>query len=257
MGYHPKNDGPSALIPAVSIVTRRQLTAAGIAMALASTILTHETDGDGGGHHSRAFAMASEHFRRCQPRAKGVLVRSRHLVAISVPGGSYRILAVCLLGRHRLEALTDGEDQIAYRPPAISANGYQLAYGEEDDFQNTSAAYIEVGDVRNTTGWRYDANPLQGMTGAGPEVASVRVGSDGDVAWISCTSYALTPQFGARTRDCVRPARTSRSSVFRASPHGRPVLLDSGREIKQLSLRLSGGTLSWVHSGRRRHARLP
>ena len=232
---------------------------AGIAMALASTIVTHELDGDAGGHHSGAFAMASQHFRRCQPRAKGVLIRSRHLVVISVPGASYRILEVCLRGGHRLEALTDGEDQIAYRPPAISANGYQLAYGEEEDFGNgsESAAYIEVGDVRNTTGGQYDANPRQGLTGGPPEVASVRVGRDGDVAWISCTSYTLTAQFGARTRDCVRPARTSRSFVYRASHHGRPVLLDSGREIKQLSLRLSGGTLSWVHSGRRRHARLP
>jgi len=145
--------------------------------------------------------------------------------------------------------LTDGQFDVAFRFPAISVRGYRVAYGDDFEDDPLFAIDVKIADVRTGVQRKLDAH--------GDQVSSVRVAPEGAVGWISCTSdMNVSPFPGARSQDCVRPSRTSRSFVYRALPHGQPVLLDSGRDIEQFSLRLSGHTLSWVHSGRRRQARL-
>ena len=59
-----------------------------------------------------------------------------------------------------------------------------------------------------------------------------------------------------RTAQDRRGRTTVRRTVATASPQGRVRTLDAGGGIAARSLRLRGHTLSWLHDGRRRSARL-
>lgn len=199
----------------------------------------------GAGSVHVAGAGSNRGFRHC---TRGpVELRTRHVVVLK-PYGSEHYLEACLSSGH-VVSIADGIFNNAFYPPAVSARRYQVGYGDDFEDDPISATYVKVANIRTGRQKRFDTQ--------GDQVSSVQVTPDGGVGWISCISDNSSPSpYGGRTRDCARPTGASRSFVYRAQPHGQPVLLDSGRQIEQFSLRLSGHTLSWVHSGRRRHARL-
>jgi hypothetical protein len=93
--------------------------------------------------------------------------------------------------------------------------------------------------------------------------------SDGAVAWISCEQGVELPQSDiavGREARCQRPG--TYAWVYRESaaaeqgppqPDGQyqaPTLLDQGREIAPLSLRLHGSKLTWTNGTQHRSANL-
>jgi|GEM_PF-3014365 len=158
-------------------------------------------------------------------------------------------------------------------PGSVSIAGHMVAYGYDDGTDDpegiptrTTVRVIDL--TRQLLQGEFVALPIPAApTGnvdlivLGKVVRTV-VNAAGAVAWISCEpggnrvgfSYAV----GRRAR-CQRPGR--RAWVYSAIankqyPVRMPTLLDDGRGIAPLSLRLAGSTVTWIDHGARRMAPL-
>ena len=104
------------------------------------------------------------------------------------------------------------------------------------------------------------------------KVGSLRIDGAGHVAWIICPEpvYANGAGgniYGERKPDCLRPGAKDtvltsiggQTVVMNGMPTfvgGHLSVLDRGRRIDPLSLKLRGEALSWISGHRRRHAHL-
>jgi len=151
----------------------------------------------------------------------------------------------------RRTAVTDRENgDVANEPPAIDlAGGRVVGYAASINDAPGSDFIVSVENVGD------DQPVLYRASNRGDGVTSLRVLSDGSVAWIECTKPGASllnhgeVKCGNSTREIlrhrVRDGRKARPEVLARSPH-----------IKAYSLRLDGTRISWVQAGRRRSANL-
>ena len=107
----------------------------------------------------------------------------------------------------------------------------------------------------------YDIKRLRSLRNVGVEgrrVGSLRVRSDGAVAWISCPG----PQFygyllPVATPNCVRPGKAFNRVYLLTAKSRIPRLLDRGSYLDPRSLRRDGRLLTWRRNGKRHTYRLP
>jgi hypothetical protein len=145
----------------------------------------------------------------------------------------------------------DAPDQIyAFLPPALHLNRSVVGFGFDlcDGDCRTTVTAVDL-----TTGADINAGPASASTRV--KIGSLRVRSNGSVAWIACPEHQRRDLTASRRPNCVRAG--SLDSVYRRRVGSRTrELLDRGRAIDPSSLSLTGTTLSWLHNGRKHTAPL-
>jgi len=154
---------------------------------------------------------------------------------------------------------------------SVSIAGHVVAYGFDATLDNAetdpSVIYVGVVDLARPSAAVFVARPYPPGAPSGSTLPSAvgkvvrTVGkADGAVAWISCDAGGGRVGFdlavGRRAR-CQRPGR--QAWVYSANgrdPLGKPTLLDDGRGIAPLSLRLEGPTVRWTDRAAERIAPL-
>lgn len=193
-------------------------------------------------------SRASRFDERCRPSAARLVAANRY--ARIYYERSVSELAYCRPGRSEPEITLFAEQ--AYPPPAISLVGPYLGYAG-----NTS----EPGSVENIVivDTRRDEQVVF-FKPANGGVGSLKVNSQGSVAWIACPAGSLavgdlqctesgTPETGRDPRSIYR--HDSRST------EQDPIqLVARSRRIEVGSLRRKGGCIYWKQGGRTLHASL-
>jgi len=147
-----------------------------------------------------------------------------------------------------------------FPPPAIDVQGLVVGYASDykDDIFDPSDT--EVNAVRldgSPTGKRLPTSgtlPPVPNTGAPGVVlvGSLRVRSDGNVAWIQCPSHQDDPVYatGNPRPNCVKAGLSINRVYVEDAGDTRRRLLAKGRNIDPTSLRLYGTKLTWNQGGR-------
>lgn len=148
-------------------------------------------------------------------------------------------------------AVTHRENgDVANEPPAIDlAGGRVVGFAASINDAPGSDFIVAVENVGA------DQPVLYSASNRGDGITSLRVLSDGSVAWIECTK----PGASLLYRGEVRCGNSTRAVFRHRASDGRrarPELLAFSPRIKAYSLRLDGTRLSWVQAGGRRSADL-
>ena len=227
----------------------RRRVAINLASALAVVLASGATSALGGG-----LAPASSAATRCFPSSARIILKD-HVAAIADTADG---LIACDYNVRSPQLVDSPIDTIfAFRGPSLSLNGSYLGFAVDDCDPNAVTCVTRV--VRIDLTERYAGPtgfPAQPIGKPYVKVGSLRVGRHGGLIWIVCPERGDSLNLlGKQTPNCVRPG--DRDTVITLAAGAKSeVILDSGRQIDPSSLRLSGTTAGWSHSGRTRHARL-
>lgn len=197
--------------------------------------------------------------RGCAPARSVVLVAKG---ASRVYKTRDRHVSVCN-SRLGVREVFGDEGFVIFDPPAIALAGTKVGYGlgflAEPEFDTPTE--ISVHDFADA-GPRDDASyPALPNDLPAAQVTALKLLTSGRAVWIACESSVLPPPPRyVRGSECAKPSRIRyvvRSATKRTNMLGGIVVLDSGKRIRALSLRLSGRVASWRNGGTRRRARLP
>jgi hypothetical protein len=172
----------------------------------------------------------------------------------------FRVVA-CHRATDYEESVDTGSTSFAYLPPALSLDGAVLGFALlacDDDGCSTRVWAHDLARVGAPAGSSIGAPASLARGQRTAKVGSLRVKSNGSMAWIACPESgdpfaADVP--ASRRPNCVRPGSLDRVYALEA-PSAKPRLLDKGRDIDPSSLRRKGSVFSWVADGRRRRATL-
>jgi hypothetical protein len=220
-------------------------------------IVARDFDGSAVGP-SRTLATGPAYVRKrprnaCFPRrtVRTVASSSRARVFERRKSGYVRMDA-CLFARGELVPLSfGGEEDVVSPRPALHLAGGLVGYvrwvcGPTEGCFTT----VEVTDLRD------DVYGVRRVFGPGsyeredPQVGSLRIKSNGAVAWISCPGEAQ----GLAVSSCRRSSKKRVFAVDAASDE--PRLLATGRKIDVRSLQLRGSRLTWRDGRKLRSATL-
>ena len=205
--------------------------------------------------------------KQCTPAGSRTLAQNDHVRVFRSPApGTLRGLQVfaCAYAQGDRVPLDDGDQSFTFLPPAISLRGTLVGYASVScDFSgggNGCQTGVFVDDLSRPLGQtrltRANAGPNRFPA---VKVGSLRVKSNGALAWITCpeplASNSETQIVGDRGPTCVRAGSLDRVYKLDAGARKR-TLLDRGRRIQPSSLRLAGSQLSWRADGRLRRAHL-
>ena len=202
------------------------------------------------------WARASSAAARCFPAGSRVILKD-HVAAIAdTPDG---LMACDYSVRNPQLVDSPIATVFAFRGPSLALNGSYVGFAVDDcDYQKlTCVTQVAEVNLAERGGAGPTGFPAQPTGKPYVKVGSLRVGRHGDLIWIACPERAqdVLNLFGKQTPNCVGPGDRDTVITLAAGTKSE-VILDSGRQIDPSSLRLSGTTASWSHSGRRRHARL-
>lgn len=169
----------------------------------------------------------------------------------------------CLLATGKRTGLDLPPDVVAYPRPALALAGPIVGYategtGDPDARPDTRIQVVDLrtgGSPSDYAGSREDlpfATSRANFYDA--KVGSLRVKTNGAVAWIACrTEQNFEEEWGDPRPSCVRPGAFD--EVRKLEPgDSEPKTLDTGRRIDPRSLRLHGDRLYWLQRGKRRSA---
>ncbi len=216
---------------------------------------------------------APRHSGTCFPAHSRTLLQTYRARVYTVPDRSsprpFDTVA-CAYGLQGVDTL-DGGNTNAFQPPAISLAGYLLGYAIDYCDQDTCRTAVVIEDLRAPKRGTLIFRPA-GVNSRPVKVGSLRIDGAGHVAWIICPEpvYANGAGgniYGERKPDCLRPGAKDtvltsiggQTVVMNGMPTfvgGHLSVLDRGRRIDPLSLKLRGEALSWISGHRRRHAHL-
>jgi hypothetical protein len=187
--------------------------------------------------------------RDCRPRDGHAVRATRDATVFRVDfsDGPSPIYYGCLLARGTpVQMIADN-----MFTPSIRLAGPLVGYGANLCDPDTCETDVLVRDLRD------DTDGISRYVKAGPddtsEVASLRLRSNGAVAWISCSSFNPADVVDA---SCARPSgRLKRVSVL-SSRSTVPRIVDTGARIDPRTFELRGSLLTWRNGTTTRSARL-
>lgn len=207
---------------------------------------------------SRTLATGPAYVRKrprsaCFPKrtVRTVVSSSRARVLERRKSGDVRMEG-CLFARGELVLLSfGGEEDVIFPRPAIQLAGGLVGYARWACGPTEGCfTFVEVTDLRD------DVNGVTRLFDPGsderetPQVGSLRLRSNGAVAWISCPGE----EQGVDVSSC---RRGSKKRVFAAdAASDEPRLLATGRKIDVRSLGLRGSRLTWRDGRKLRSATL-
>ncbi len=173
----------------------------------------------------------------------------------------------------RVDGMFGPGEAYVFQPPALSLAGFLVGYAVDSCDAVSCITAVAVDNLR--TGNTMLVRPA-GVNGIPVKVGSLRIDVGGHVAWIICpepvyANGATGNIYGGRAPDCLRPGAQDKVLKSTGGGHfgngndanGMPTfvggnlsVLDRGRQIDPLSLRLRGERLSWISGRHHRHARL-
>jgi hypothetical protein len=194
-------------------------------------------------------ALAATASRSCGPHKADVQAFGRLGRAFATRGND---LDACLYGHRGSRELVFGSDW--FHRPAVDVSrtlvGFAFVAGDGAEAATTT---IGIEDLAKPFG----KDRLLDLPIFQVKVGSLRLKSNGSIAWIQCPVLANSSVDGNQRPNCVSAGR-SRNSVYKRDTLTKQGFdrLDSGRQIDPSSLRLRGSTLSWVNHGKPRSATL-
>jgi hypothetical protein len=196
----------------------------------------------------RGHADALTH-RNCGPRhAVGV--------AYGTLGKAYRVphrrsLYACVYGRRGSRKLADS----FFPRPAVDIAGTLVGFAFFSPEPDLERVVLEVADLtKPESAGRFVLDLGE------DKVGSLRLKSDGAVAWIQCPVLDNHSVTGSPRPNCLGAGR-SVNTVYKLDAgsdrsEGDVMALDHGKQVDPGSLQLHGSTLTWVKKGERRSATL-
>lgn len=190
----------------------------------------------------------------CGPARALTLAQNQH-VRVFGYRDRFEGVTACLHSTREVSSLDAPPEAYAYRGPTIALAGTTVGWAIDTCGEPPCVTRLHVRDLEQPSRER--------VTGSGrgdrpTRIGSVRVKTNGALAWIACPARAKDPNFtpvADRRPNCIRAG--AYDSVFKLDSAARkPSRLDSGHRIDPSSLRLRGSTLSWSNNGRRHSAML-
>lgn len=168
-----------------------------------------------------------------------------------------------LCDRGRREALDSGSgpgSRVQYRSVTITPSRIGLAVQNCIEMCQTT---VTQGSRTDETDSLFGVDPAVGLT----EVSRLRVGYNGEIAWISCSGTTGSEPTALLSRGCRRSKKRIRKVYVlppnpvpdpnEGGPRRPPTLLASGRGIDPFSLAVGQERVTWRHNGRLRSAPIP